>query len=98
MSKYPKRISVELITLENDLVLDIGAGAGLVAGAQLKVTTTSFNLNIRNEASTDGDIVGKAKHGEIVIFVSKLNDQWWQIKTKDGEEGYAFSTYLTPVE
>ena len=95
MSKYPKRISVELITLENDLVLDIGAG--LVEGAQLKVTTTSSNSNIREEASTDGDIVGKAKHGEIVIFVSKLNDQWWQIKTKDGEEGYAFSTYLTPV-
>jgi uncharacterized protein YgiM (DUF1202 family) len=80
-----------------DLVLDIDAGAGLVEGAQLKVTTTSSNLNIRKEASTEGDIVGKAKHGEIVTFVSKQNDQWWLVKTKDGEEGYAFSTYLTPI-
>ena len=80
-----------------DLVLDIDAGADLVEGAQLKVTTTSSNLNIRKEATTDGDIVGKAKHGEIVTFVRKENDQWWLVKTKDGEEGYSFSTYLSPI-
>lgn len=80
-----------------DLVLDIDAGAGLVEGAQLKVTTTASNLNIRKEASTDGEVVGKAKHGEIVTFVRKENDQWWVVKTKDGEEGYSFSTYLTPI-
>lgn len=80
-----------------DLVLDIDAGADLVEGAQLRVTTTSSNLNIRKEASTDGEIVGKAKHGEIVTFIRKENDQWWLVKTKDGEEGYSFSTYLSPT-
>ncbi|MBC7650388.1 MAG: SH3 domain-containing protein, partial [Deinococcales bacterium] len=36
-------------------------------------------------------------HGEIVTFVRKENDQWWLVKTKDGEEGYSFSTYLSPI-
>lgn len=40
-----------------DLVLAIDAGAGIVYGAQLKVTTTSSNLNIRKEANTDSDII-----------------------------------------
>ncbi len=80
-----------------DLVLDIDAGADLVQGAQLKVTTNSSNLNIRKEASLEGEVVGKAKHGEIVTFVRKENDQWWVIKTVDGEEGFCFSNYLTPI-
>lgn len=49
-----------------DLVLAIDAGAGIVYGAQLKVTTTSSNLNIRKEANTDSDIIGKAwRNGNI---------------------------------
>ena len=71
-----------------DLVLNIDAGNNLVEGAQ---------LNIRNQPGTDGEIVGKASHGDIVNFVRKENDQWWVIKTNNGIEGYAFSTYLTPI-
>lgn len=80
-----------------DLVLNINAAAGLAEGAQLKVTTSSSNLNIRKEPTTDGEIVGKAAHGEVVTFVRKENEQWWVVKTKDGEEGYSFSSYLTPI-
>ena len=80
-----------------DLVLNIDAGTNLVEGAQLKITTTSSNLNIRNQPGTDGEIVGKASHGDMVNFVRKENNQWWVIKTNDGIKGYAFSTYLTPI-
>jgi len=77
-----------------DLMMNIDIKAD--AGASLKVTTDSTNLNIRSTPSTEGDIVGKAAHGEIVTLVEKTDDSWWKIKTKDGEEGYAYAQYLSP--
>ena len=77
-----------------DLMMNIDIKAE--AGAQLKVTTDSSNLNIRKTASTEGEIVGKAAHGETVTLVEKTDDSWWKIRTKDGEEGYAYSQYLSP--
>jgi len=78
-----------------DLMMNLDVKAD--AGAQLKVTTDSTNLNIRSTPSTDGEIVGKAAHHEIVTLVEKTDDSWWKIKTADGEEGYAYSQYLSPV-
>ncbi|MCP9750612.1 SH3 domain-containing protein [Ferruginibacter sp. HRS2-29] len=77
-----------------DLMMNLDIKAD--AGASLKVTTDSTNLNIRSTPSTEGDIVGKAAHGEIVTLVEKTDDSWWKIRTKDGEEGYAYAQYLSP--
>jgi uncharacterized protein YgiM (DUF1202 family) len=78
-----------------DLMMNIDIKAD--AGAQLKVTTDSTNLNIRSTPSTDGAIVGKAAHDEVVTLVEKTDDSWWKIKTVDGEEGYAYAQYLSPL-
>jgi uncharacterized protein YgiM (DUF1202 family) len=78
-----------------DLMMNIDIKAE--AGAQLKVTTDSTNLNIRSTPTTEGAIVGKAAHNEIVTLVEKTNDSWWKVKTTAGEEGYAFAQYLSPM-
>ncbi len=78
-----------------DLLMNLDIKAD--AGAQLKVTTDSTNLNIRSIPSTEGSIVGKAAHHEIVTLVEKTDDSWWKIRTKDGEEGYAYAQYLSPM-
>lgn len=78
-----------------DLMMNIDIKAD--AGAQLKVTTDSTNLNIRSTPTTEGAIVGKAAHGEVVTLVEKTDDSWWKIKTNDGEEGYAYAQYLSPL-
>ena len=78
-----------------DLMMNIDIKAD--AGAQLKVTTDSTNLNIRSTPSTEGEIVGKAAHEEVVTLVEKTDDSWWKIKTANGEEGYAFAQYLSPL-
>jgi uncharacterized protein YgiM (DUF1202 family) len=78
-----------------DLMMNIDIKAD--AGAQLKVTTDATNLNIRSTPSTDGEIVGKAAHEEVVTLVEKTDDSWWKIRTKDGEEGYAYAQYLSPL-
>jgi uncharacterized protein YgiM (DUF1202 family) len=78
-----------------DLMMNIDIKAD--AGAQLKVTTDSTNLNIRSTPSTDGAIVGKAAHDEVVTLVEKTDDSWWKVRTADGEEGYAYAQYLSPL-
>lgn len=78
-----------------DLMMNIDIKAD--AGAQLKVTTDSTNLNIRSMPSTEGEIVGKAAHDEVVTLVEKTDDSWWKIKTAQGEEGYAYAQYLSPM-
>ena len=77
-----------------DLMMNIDIKAE--AGAQLRITTDSSNLNIRSTPSTEGEIIGKAAHNEVVTLVEKTDDSWWKIRTKDGEEGYAFAQYLSP--
>jgi uncharacterized protein YgiM (DUF1202 family) len=80
-----------------DLVLDVNV-SGAVDGGKLKVITERSNLNIRKGPGTDQPIVGKAAHNEIVTLVSKTNDQWWLVRSVDGEEGYAYAQYLEPVK
>ncbi|WP_312089415.1 SH3 domain-containing protein [Chryseobacterium sp.] len=76
-----------------DINIDVQV-TGLAAGANLTVATEESNLNIRQEPSTDAAVVGKAAKGETVTLVEQTSDDWWKIKTADGEEGYAYSRYL----
>ena len=76
-----------------DLILNIDASAAI--GTKAKVTTQSSNLNIRKGPGTDQQIVGKAAHNEIVMVVSKANEQWSLIRTDGGKEGYVYTQYLT---
>jgi uncharacterized protein YgiM (DUF1202 family) len=78
-----------------DLMMNIDIKAE--AGAQLQVTTDSSSLNLRATPSTDGEVVGKAAHNEIVTLVEKTDDSWWRVRTADGEEGYAYAQYLSPM-
>lgn len=77
----------------SDINIDVQV-AGLAVGTSLTVDTESSNLNIRQEPSTEGVILGKAAKGEVVTLVEQSSDEWWKIKTKDGEEGYAYARYL----
>lgn len=77
----------------SDINIDVQV-AGLAAGTSLTVITESSNLNIRQEPSTEGAVVGKAAKGETVTLVEQSSDEWWRIRTADGEEGYAYARYL----
>lgn len=77
-----------------DLLMNINVAAGV--GSKAKVTTDKSNLNIRKGPGTDQPIVGKAAHNSMVTLLSKTNDQWWLVKTDNGDEGYAYAAYLSP--
>jgi len=83
--------------VSGDLVMNVNTSMN-AAVTKVKVTTESSNLNIRKGPATDQPIVGKAAHGEVITLVSRSSDQWWMVRTEDGEEGYCYAQYLTPVE
>ena len=89
--------SIDPNFLTGDVVMDIDV-SGAIDGGKLQVVTESSNLNIRKGPGTDQPIVGKAAKGEIITLVAKANDQWWLVRTNDGEEGYSYAQYLTPVQ
>ncbi|CAN5766018.1 hypothetical protein BH11BAC3_BH11BAC3_42500 [soil metagenome] len=78
-----------------DLVLNVKVNVD-ASVTKVKVTTESTNLNIRKGPGTDQPIVGKAAHGEVITLISQSSEQWWLVRTDDGEEGYAYAMYLTP--
>ncbi len=77
----------------SDINVDVQV-SGLQPGTALTIATEDSNLNIRQEPATTAAIVGKAAKGETVTLVEQTSDDWWKIKTVDGEEGYAYSRYL----
>lgn len=88
--------SIDPNFLTGDVVMDVDV-ASAVEGGKVEVITESSNLNIRKGPGTDQPIVGKAAKGEIITLVSKANDQWWLVRTNDGEEGYSYAQYLNPI-
>ncbi len=80
-----------------DLILDIKVAMD-AAVTKVKVITETSNLNIRKGPGTDQPVVGKAAHGEVITLINKSNEQWWLVRTDDGEEGYAYSIYLAAEE
>jgi uncharacterized protein YgiM (DUF1202 family) len=77
-----------------DLILDVKVAANANV-TRARVTTDSSNLNIRKGPGTDQPIVGKAAKDEVITVISQGNPEWWLVRTADGEEGYAYATYLT---
>lgn len=77
----------------SDINIDVQV-AGLAAGATLTIATEDSNLNIRQEPSTEAAVVGKAAKGSSVTLIEQTSDDWWKVKTTDGQEGYAYSRYL----
>ena len=83
--------------MAGDLVLNVKVAMDANV-TQAKVITESSNLNVRRGPGTDQPIVGKAAHGEVITLVNRSNDQWWLVRTEDGEEGYAYARYLEPIQ
>lgn len=79
-----------------DVVMNVDVSTAVV-GSQARVITQNSNLNVRKGPGTDQPIVGKAAKGEIITLVSKANQQWWLVRTADGEEGYCYAQYLEPI-
>lgn len=69
----------------------------VVEGTNVKVVTESTALNIRKGPCIDQPIIGQAEKNQTIVLLSRANDQWWLIRTLEGQEGYCYARYLKPV-
>ena len=82
--------------LSGDVVMNVDVTTQ-ETGSKARVITQNSNLNIRKGPGTEQPIVGKAAKDEIITLISRANDQWWLVRTADGEEGYCYAQYLEPI-
>ncbi len=67
-------------------------------GDKVKVITQSGKLNIRQAPGTEQHLVGKAKKGDVLTLLNKVDKQWWHIRTEEGVEGYCYAQYLEAID
>lgn len=61
------------------------------------VTTGGGNLYVRKSPSTGSTILASLKKGSYVTLMEKAGD-WWKVEYADGNYGYCYAGYITPVE
>ncbi len=83
--------------LEAAAEAEAAAQAEAQAAAASQVKCTSENVNIRSSASTEADIVGKTKSGDVYTRYEKMENGWSKIDY-NGQEAYIKSEFLEEVE
>ncbi len=63
----------------------------------VQINSDSFEINIRQEPTTNSKILGKAKDGETFEFVSQVPG-WYEVKLLNGSKGYISDTYTAIKE
>ena len=81
------------VTVISALFVINASAADLAYGAG---TVNCTDLNVRTEASTKSKVIITLSRGDVVVILSKTNDEWHKINFK-GTEGYVSAQYLTHV-
>ncbi|MCU7667958.1 SH3 domain-containing protein [Bacillus thuringiensis] len=63
---------------------------------QFKYVVTADSLNVRNQPSTAGSILGKVSNGQELQYVKTLDNGWTQIKYNN-KDAYVNSSYVEKV-
>ena len=94
------RISLILIVALFSLVLGACAstgGSGTAAAVPI-FEVTARSLNVRQEPTTSGAIVGSVKQGERLDAPQPIEGGWLYVETASGVSGYVSAQYVRPVE
>lgn len=65
----------------------------LKSGTTLTVTGVNVALNMRNQPSMSGSIIGSVPKGQKVTLIQKTTDKWYKV-SYNGKTGYCWSAYL----
>lgn len=68
------------------------------AGGKAEVIIKGGKLNVRNEPSTDGDVIGKLNNRDIVEVVAVYAEENFAYVKAEGITGYCSMTYLRNVD
>ena len=69
-----------------------------ITGYRVRASREEAGLNIRKGPGTEQPIIRQAAQHEIIVLLGRATDQWWLVRTENGEEGYCYTQFLEPVE
>ncbi len=69
------------------------AGAANSSSVAGKVTTQSTNLNVRQKASTNSQVIKTLKNGTWITLISKSGN-FWKVEYASGKYGYCHKNYI----
>lgn len=62
-----------------------------------RVAIQNGSLNVRDQASTNGNIIGEVYKGDTVQIIGQ-NGVWYQVVTAGGVQGYVSATYIEVIQ
>jgi uncharacterized protein YgiM (DUF1202 family) len=66
-------------------------------GTKAKVIKDDGDLDVHKGPGSEHPVIGKLEMGEVVILLSKTNEQWALIRADDGDEGYVDASCIGPA-
>ena len=90
--KISKRI-LGLILAVALLFSAVPMGAAAAGDVKYGIAFTTANLRLRSEANTSSTSLATASKGEVVLVLSKGDQDWYKV-SYNGQEGYMSGTYL----
>ena len=90
--KFSKRI-LSLILVMALLLSAVPMGAAAAGDVKYGIAFTKANLRLRSEANTTSTSLATASKGEVVLVLSKGDQDWYKV-SYNGQEGYMSGTYL----
>lgn len=93
--------------LLKQLIVDYGSRYPTSADVHRIYQCTGDDVNLRNAAGVEGQIVGKLKKGEILVQLEKsmdtaqvgeVRDYWYRVASLTGLRGWIFGKFLDPLE
>lgn len=77
--------------------VEIDIDVTLEMDKKVKVSADLDEINIYQSPSIEQYLVGKARKGEVLKLLRKIDKDWSYIRTKEGLEGYCMSKYLESI-
>lgn len=69
-----------------------------ITGSRVRASMEEAALNIRKGPGTEQPIISQAAQHETIVLLGRATDQWWLVRTENGEEGYCYTQFLESVE
>ncbi len=64
----------------------------------VKLQVTARRLNLRDQPSTDGQLLATLENGDMLVQMSEPQDDWVKVQTGDGLVGYVYYPYVGPPD
>lgn len=74
----------------DDVELDVRVSASVEGRPSRLPNTDDGNTILRKGPGTAIEAIAELNGGEELEMLSRANDNWWLVRTKDGKEGYCY--------